>query len=268
MAITNILEKFVDERRNGLCCKFNGYLEDYLHTITPQDNDYDLLNEIYKQNNDAKILTNYRFGINKDAITNQIIHYKDAFKLEEDAIIVPYIIYETKERAQRAMILYPYGNCSYLLAKGIYYCLTEPGGEFIDNRNEFLAVSLEDNQEVCKYYQLMFTEKLGALQRQLDATIYPTYNDMKEDILKECEHIQETIFEDLAATKNKLPLITNTVIKWFLFKKVLYVQYMLNKSFLANHDNNVHLQRNQAKLNADAVRFISLRQLWQSAKNG
>ncbi|MBR2793962.1 MAG: hypothetical protein IKE16_04875, partial [Solobacterium sp.] len=53
------------------------------------------------------------------------------------------------------------------------------------------------------------------------------------------------------------------VSRWFLLKKVVYVQYMVNRKILSEiHENDIKKQRNQAKLNADAVEFISYRNLW------
>ena len=49
MAITNILEKFVDARKNGESCEFNGYLEDYLQMISEDEKAYKVLDEVFKQ---------------------------------------------------------------------------------------------------------------------------------------------------------------------------------------------------------------------------
>ena len=178
MAITNILEKFVDARKNGESCEFNGYLEDYLQMISEDEKAYKVLDEVFKQNNDAKILTNFKISISKDAITNQIIRYKDAFKLQNDAIVIPYIIYENKNNVQRALIYYPNEDGGYIFAKGLYYCLTEPTSQFIDNRNEFVAISSDDPKEVATTYGKMFTQKPGSLQRYLDKHHFGTYEDM------------------------------------------------------------------------------------------
>ena len=46
-----------------------------------------------KEDNDLRIVCNLRLNINKDAIANQIIRYKDAFKLPKETICCPYIVY-------------------------------------------------------------------------------------------------------------------------------------------------------------------------------
>ena len=51
----------------------------------------------------------------------------------------------------------------------------------------------------------------------------------------------------------------------FLLKKVLYVQYMVNKNILNSvHEGNVKKQRNQAKLNADDILFMSYSEMWRT----
>ena len=47
-------------------------------------------------------------------------------------------------------------------------------------------------------------------------------------------------------------------------KKVLYVQYMVNKDILNSvHEGNIKKQRNQAKLNADEISFLSFSEMWR-----
>ena len=264
MAITNILEKFVDARKNGASCEFNGYLEDYLQMISEDEKAYKVLDEVFKQNNDAKILTNFKISISKDAITNQIIRYKDAFKLQNDAIVIPYIIYENKNNVQRALIYYPNEDGGYIFAKGLYYCLTEPTSQFIDNRNEFVAISSDDPKEVATTYGKMFTQKPGSLQRYLDKHHFGTYEDMHKEALRISNKMHDEAFDKLKDVEDKYEMIREYIVKWFLLKKVLYVQYMLNKDFLQNvHEGNVRKQRNQAKINADEIAFISYSSLWR-----
>ena len=67
----------------------------------------------------------------------------------------------------------------------------------------------------------------------------------------------------LASVPDRLPYIYQYVIDWFLLKKILYVQYMMNKNILAHvHEGNIRKQRNQAKLNAEEVRFLSFSEMW------
>jgi hypothetical protein len=52
--------------------------------------------------------------------------------------------------------------------------------------------------------------------------------------------------------------------KWFLLKKVCYVQYMVSKDLLNSvHEGNIKKQRNQAKTNADEIGFLSFSEMWR-----
>ena len=89
MAITAILSSKLDNRSNGDDCTFNGYLEDYLNM---ENTDLDpVLREAFAgiQANavDTRICVGLRSVINNDAISNQIIRYKDVFKLNGKPLI-------------------------------------------------------------------------------------------------------------------------------------------------------------------------------------
>lgn len=263
MPIVNTLEQIVDVRKGGTNCDFNGYLEDYIDMMD-DTSVQPIFNEIFKENPNARVLVNLRVSINKNAITNQIIRYKDAFKLEGNPLVIPYIIYESKDQVERAMLFYPHGEGSYIYNKGLYYCMTEPGSLFIENRNELLAVSLEDPKEVCEAYTNMFKFKPGSVQRKIDAKQFSSYDKLKEMGLELSNKLKTTAFDTVNAATDKQPVVYDFVIKWFLLKKVLYVQYMLNKDFLTKvHEGNVKKQRNQAKLNADEIMFLSYSSLWR-----
>ena len=76
--------------------------------------------------------------------------------------------------------------------------------------------------------------------------------------------MHDEAFDKLKDVEDKYEMIREYIVKWFLLKKVLYVQYMLNKDFLQNvHEGNVRKQRNQAKINADEIAFISYSSLWR-----
>ena len=74
-----------------------------------------------------------------------------------------------------------------------------------------------------------------------------------------------TTMEQLREAQDKEACIYSLVVRWFLLKKVVYVQYMVNKDMLQNvHEGNIKKQRNQAKINADEIPFISYSELWRS----
>ena len=94
--------------------------------------------------------------------------------------------------------------------------------------------------------------------------MYENYDAMFKHALDIATKIKDNIFEDLKNTEDKAALIEKTVVSWFLIKKYVYVQYMVDKKILNDvHNGNTKAQRNQAKQNADAIRFISIPELWK-----
>ena len=83
MSVCEILSAKVDERKQGSDCTFNGYLEDYLGMSENglDENLRKAFEVILEEEPDAKIITNLKHEISKDAVSNQIIRYKDVFKL-------------------------------------------------------------------------------------------------------------------------------------------------------------------------------------------
>jgi len=78
--------------------------------------------------------------------------------------------------------------------------------------------------------------------------------------VKECREI-------LPELSDRTSTIYQYVVNWFLLKKVLYVQYMVNKNFLNTvHEGNVRRQRNQAKLHADDIQIVSYSEMWRMQK--
>ena len=62
-------------------------------------------------------------------------------------------------------------------------------------------------------------------------------------------------------------IIYEMIQKWFLLKKVCYVQYMVSKDLLNSvHEGNIKKQRNQAKVNADSIVFVPYSELWRMKK--
>ena len=266
MPIFTALNEKLDSRKNGDDCKFNGFLEDYLSL---EDTELDpVLREAFtaiQQNEpDTRICVGLRSVINKDAISNQIIRYKDIFKLEGKALTFPYILYASKDGNERALLVVPYKDYGFMIAKGLYYCMTEPGSEYIDSKNEIVAISTDDPQLIVKTFDDMFTQRAGSLQRTLDSAHYKNYEELKEKALKAAEDLKADAFNTLGTLGERTERIRQYVIDWFLLKKVLYVQYMVNKNILNEvHEGNVKKQRNQAKLNADEVAFLSFSEMWR-----
>ena len=80
MAISSILDQQLDQRRNGEDCSFNGYLEDYLNLTDDLDEVLrESFTEILAKDENVKICVNLKAEVNRNAISNQIIRYKDIF---------------------------------------------------------------------------------------------------------------------------------------------------------------------------------------------
>ena len=267
MAITAILSSKLDSSNNGDDCVFNGYLEDYLNL---EDTDLDpVLREafirIQESAVETRICVGLRSEINNDAISNQIIRYKDVFKLNGKPLIYPYILYLQKEDQERALLAVPYSKYGFIKAKGLYYCMTEPGSEFIDCKNEIVAVCADNADAIVKAFEGLFTQRAGALQRSIDGKFFRNYDELKAAAIEAADELKKGAPDVLAALEDRTEQIYEYVVNWFLMKKVLYVQYMVNKNILNSvHEGNVKRQRNQAKLNADEITFMSYSEMWRT----
>ena len=267
MAICSILDQKLDNRKSGEDCVFNGYLEDYLNMedVVIDSVLRDTFTAILEKEPETKICVGLRSEVNKDAISNQIIRYKDVFKLAGKPLIYPYLIYLSKDGEDRALLIEPSAKFGFIKAKGLYYCMTEPGSEFIDCKNEIVAVSTANPALIMRAFDGLFTQRAGALQRKLDGNFYKTYDELKAAAVQAAEELKAEAPSVLAAMEDRADAIYEYVINWFLLKKVLYVQYMVNKNILtAVHEGNVKKQRNQAKLNADEITFLSYSEMWRT----
>ena len=269
MTITEILGPKLDSRKNGTDCTFNGYLEDFMGQSSEELEPVlkEAFTAILSKYPDAKICVGLRSGISENAISNQIIRYKDIFKLKNRPLVYPYILYTAKDGVEKAMMVVPYSEFSFIYAKGLYYCMTEPGSEFIDNKNDIVAVTSDDPEVITETFDGLFEKRAGAIQRRLDSKYYRNYDELKEKAIRASEQQREGAVDVLTAVEDRGDIISEFVVNWFLLKKVLYVQYMVDKHLLNSvHEGNIKKQRNQAKLNADEVRFISYSDMWRARK--
>ncbi|MBR0385069.1 MAG: hypothetical protein IJI05_00810, partial [Erysipelotrichaceae bacterium] len=165
----------------------------------------------------------------------------------------------------RAML---FSDTSYIEAKGLYYCLTEPEGEFGNCRNEIVALYLSEEtaQDVYKAFTEMHGNEraVGAIQRYYDHKYLESVDDMKDKCVALAQSILDYAVETLPGMEDKGPLINRTIGRLFLIKKASYVQYMMAKDMLANrHEGDVKKQRQFAKAYATEIPIISLSALWR-----
>lgn len=275
MAIYDILCEVKDVRETDTgVCEFNGYLEDYLsiiETVEGKEEIHEILSLLFEEDHNLKICVNLRLNINKDAIANQIIRYKDSFKLPKGTIKCPYVIYGSFDDYQKAIILTLGDKEEYVMAKALYYVMSEPENEYEGTRNEIIALSVnkETTDTLVKAMEAFFVKnrKAGIVQRELDAKLFLNYDEMYELAQKIASYQLVNLKDILAASEDKEECINTIIANWFLLKKFSYVQYMMDKNNLNKvHEGNVKKQRQVAKEKCDAIGFVSYSELWKLVK--
>ena len=275
MAIYDILCDVKDLRETSGICDFNGYLEDYLTILEDQEEAkerYSLFQRIWERDHDLRICVSLRLNINKDAIANQIIRYKDSFKLPHGTIRCPYILYGTFHGSQKAMILTFGDKAQYVIAKALYYVISEPENEYEGSRNEIVACNVDETHPelFIETMERFFWQnsKAGIVQRQLDSKVFLNYDEMYETAQAMASYQLVNLKDILRDSEDRGTTINNIIATWFLLKKFSYVQYMMDKNNLnQNHDGNVKKQRQKAKEKCDAIGFVSYSELWKLVKD-
>lgn len=275
MAIYDILCEVKDVRETDTgICEFNGYLEDYLsiiETAEGKEGVFAILSKLFEEDHNLKICADLRLNINKDAIANQIIRYKDSFKLPKGTIRCPYVIYGSFEEYQKAIILTLGDKEEYVMAKALYYVMSEPENEYEGTRNEIIAMSVnkESVDVLLRAMDAFFVKnrKAGIVQRELDAKLFLNYDEMYELAQKIASYQLVNLKEILSDSADKEDCINTIIANWFLLKKFSYVQYMMDKNNLNKvHEGNVKKQRQVAKEKCDAIGFVSYSELWKLVK--
>lgn len=267
MSVVDVLSQIEDIRKGNEGCDFNGYVEDYLSVIGEDDPRYELFQSIFNLDENARVCINYRFDINQNAISNQIIRYKDAGKLPKHYLVLPVILYSHGQSDFAYVLNQASGPNDYLYAKGRYYCLTEQYGLFEEFRNDVLTDILLDNDHIVETYTTLLdgNKRIGALQRELDRKVFNSFEECSELAMNLAGERRELILSSFAENStNRAPMIYESIEYWFLLKKCLYVQYMSNKQILNEvNQGNLKLQRQSAKHVVDQVPFIPFSEMWR-----
>lgn len=266
MAIAEILGAKADERSEGSDCIFNGSLKELLVSGEElNDTLKDAFGKILETEPDARVIRGLRCAVSRNAVSNQIIRYRDIFKLSGKPLNVPYIIWSTRGDQERALIVYPYEKYGYLYARGLYLSMTDQGSEYADARNEMAAVCTDDPDLIAKTFERLFHEKAGSIQRQMDRRHFKNYDDLLKQAQEAGAEQEKEAPEVLKNLHDKTRMIYQYVVRWFLLKKTVYVSYMVDRNILKTmHDGNVRQQRAQAKKNADSIRFMSYARMWRT----
>lgn len=269
--ILEVLGACADQRTENDCCEFNGYLEDYI-TILEEcggcEKQLDLFKKFMEINESYRIIVDLQLTCNKETIANQIIRYKDAFKLPEGQLKAPYILY-TKVNEKVTGILCSFGGKEEsIYAKGAYLVLSEPGNQYEAIRNDVVSVAFDDEvlthqMDLIKRF-VTGRDKAGYIQRGLDMIVFKNLDDMINTAIAIAEDQCTNGVEALKDVEEPRLAIYKLIEHWFYLKKFVYVQTMMDKGRLNSmYDGNPKKQRQAAKQNSDAIKYVSYSECWQ-----
>lgn len=269
--ILEVLGACADQRTENGCCEFNGYLEDYITILEERggcEKQLDLFKKFMKINESYRIIVDLQLTCNKETIANQIIRYKDAFKLPEGQLKAPYILY-TKVNEKVTGILCSFGGKEEsIYAKGAYLVLSEPGNQYEAIRNDVVSVAFDDEvmthqMDLIKRF-VTGSDKAGYIQRGLDMIVFKKLDDMVNTAIAIAEDQCTNGVEALKDVEDPRASIYKLIEHWFYLKKFVYVQTMMDKGRLNSmYDGNSKKQRQAAKQNADAIKYVSYSECWQ-----
>lgn len=269
--ILEVLGACADQRTENGCCEFNGYLEDYITILEERggcEKQLDLFKKFMEINESYRIIVDLQLTCNKETIANQIIRYKDAFKLPEGQLKAPYILY-TKVNEKVTGILCSFGGKEEsIYAKGAYLVLSEPGNQYEAIRNDIVSVAFDD--EVLSHQMDLIKrfvtgrDKAGYIQRGLDMIVFKNLDDMVNTAIAIAEDQCTNGVEALKDVEEPRLAIYKLIEHWFYLKKFVYVQTMMDKGRLNSiYDGNPKKQRQAAKQNSDAIKYVSYSECWQ-----
>ncbi|MDO9591934.1 MAG: hypothetical protein Q7I98_01935, partial [Erysipelotrichaceae bacterium] len=164
------------------------------------------------------------------------------------------------------LILYPSDRHEYLVAKGIYFALTEQEGPFESGRNEIVAMTMENEEQCLSIVNRMMVGdvRVGALQREIDRQNFKNFDELNNLANNYAQLLKDQVMENIKDHQHRGEIIYSTIMRWFLIKKAVYVHYMTNKDLLVTiNENNIKKQRHNAKTFADQIPFIAFSEMWR-----
>ena len=249
-------------------CAFNGYLQDYVREYEIPDKAVrEAFTRIAEQFPEVHICAGLRLPVSRESVANRIIRYGDILQTGDLPVTVPYILYMERHGQQRALAVIPYSRYSALYAKGLFYCLSEQGAEFENDRNELLTITSPGYKEIVYAVRALFEQKASVLQRRLDIRSFRDYEAVFHDACEAAEKLCENMAERLRTEGDPQKTVQDAVLKWFLLKKTVYVQYLMNRDILyTEHNGDRKAQRTAAKIRSDRIRTIPYRKLCRMAE--
>lgn len=244
---------------------YNGLLSEFVDNDSEYTEYHALFARLLAVKENLHVCTDLPVKINHKTISNQIIRYKDSFKLPEGYLRVPLMLYWEDGEQERAIA---FSKTTYIEAKGCYYCMTEPDTEFSECRNEILALCLNEKytEDIFRAFNEMVEGKraVGAIQRYYDHRYLENVDEMKDECVRLSTEIFDEAKKHVIGVEERNEIIYAAILRAFLIKKALYVQYMMSKDLLTNrHEGDVKKQRQFAKAYSDEVPIVSLSALWR-----
>lgn len=269
MAVVSVLSEVLDKRKGAKDCLFNGFLEDYLASDiglkSPYKNELETLLESYP---DLRVMVDYRFNVHKKAITNQIIRYRDVYKIPENYFDFGLILYGAVQDKEVAVLVSDGDRpIDYYLARGMFYCVTEQFGLLEEARYDAMVITAKHMNEIKSFLEQVANKvRLTTLQSKLDRQYFHDFEDLNNQVMKMAQDMNDSLPSDIEANKNdKGYVVYRNVAACFLFKKLLYVQYMTNKALLNTRaEGNMKKHRTNAKELIDQVPFTPFRLMWNA----
>ena len=249
---------------------FDGSVEEFLEKGEGDKEVISLLKEVNHE--DLRIVVDLKMDLSQ-SVTNQIIHYKDAFKVENPALRIPYFVYGKKDEREFGIILMPNEPCGYLYGKALYYCLTEKEGPFDQCMNSIVSLFLDPDliPEIKKSIEEVMGGEvsLGYIQRNYDRMYVGFMNQLKETSIVESNRVFDEAQKKLLDPEaEKAPIINDAITRCFLLKKCMYVHFMKSKNLLnSRYDGDIKKLRSAAKEASDAIPFVSYSELWRYREN-
>ena len=263
-----VCKKLLEKSVNSGECTYNGWLQDYVREQEIPDRAVrEAFVRIAEQFPEVHICAGLCLPVSRESVANRIIRCGDILQTGERPVEVPYILYLERHGQQRALVVLPYSRYSPLYAKGLFYCLSEQGAEFESDRNELLTITCPGHKEIVYAIRALFEQKASVLQRRLDIRSFADYEAVFNDACEAAEKLCAGMAERLRTEGDPEQTVKDTILKWFLLKKLVYVQYMMSRDILYTvHNGDRKAQRTAARVRSERIRTIPYRKLCRMAR--
>lgn len=239
-------------------------LGDFMVTLEESDPLYSVLKTFKSED---QVMPHAALEIHHDLIANQIIRYKDSQKVSPSFYKGPLLLKHSSPKGDKVLIIAS-DKHQYLQAKGAFLVYTEAQG-ILENQHNSSLVIYADHPEFMTHVQAFFNEEksAGSLQRSIDQDAYGSFEGLIALAQREGSDLVDQVYERMS-DETKEAVIHQSIFHWFLLKKLVYVQTMMNTKLLRNECQGESKQlRHLAKAHADSIPFIMFSELWRHQKS-